>query len=179
MRPAEIAVRYAKALYDLNKGPQERLSQELRVVNEALTSQQEVMSFMTSPLVSADEREAVIGKTIEKLDLSEQIKNLLLLLARKGRIGIFPSLVEAYEARADEAGGIVRGEVHSAVALAPEERKKIENKVSEVTQKQAILTYRENPEVIGGLIAHVGSFTFDDTLQSHLQRLQENLKRSI
>ena len=69
--------------------------------------------------------------------------------------------------------------MRSATVLAPEERKQIETLVSRATKKQVILSYKEDPSLVGGLVAEVGSFTFDDSLISHLKRINEQLTRSV
>src|SRR5262249_48841149 len=97
---------------------------------------------------------------------------------RKNRLGVFKDIVGAYEQIADEAHGVMRGTVRSATVLAPEERKRIETLVSRATAKQVILTYKEDPSLLGGLVAEVGSYTFDDSLLSHLKRINEQLTRS-
>ena len=180
MRYSNLASRYAKALYESSeeKAHREQIAAELRVLKEALTREPELFSAMTSPLFSAEDREAIVGTLLQQVQLSEEVRGLLTVLAKKGRIAIFEDLVSAYQACADQEHGVVRGVVRSAALLSPEERKRIENKVSEVTNKQAILAYREDPTVIGGLIAEVGSYTFDDTLRSHLRRLEDYLNRS-
>jgi F-type H+-transporting ATPase subunit delta len=180
MKCSELAVRYAKALYETSSDPQkqEQIFQEIRVIDAVFEKETGIRDFLTSPLVSAEEREQVVQKALKDLQLSAETKNFVVLLAHNGRLKIFGEIVHAFQAKADQDNDVVRGTVRSAVVLAPEERKKIEKKVSEITKRQAILTYREDTSVIGGLIAEIGSYTFDDTLQSHMLRLQEDLKRS-
>ena len=62
-------------------------------------------------------------------------------------------------------------------SLAPEERQRLEKTIEGVLNKKVILTYKVDPSVIGGLIASVRSFTFDDSIDSHLKRMNEELKR--
>src|SRR4029077_20300117 len=97
----------------------------------------------------------------------------------KNRLGIFSEIVTAFEHITDEAHGVTRGTVRSATVLAPEERKRIETLVGRATKKQVILTYKEDPSLLGGLVAEVGSFTFDDSLHAHLKRINEQLNRSV
>jgi F-type H+-transporting ATPase subunit delta len=94
-------------------------------------------------------------------------------------LGLFHDIVTSYEVIADEAHGVTRGTVRSATVLGPEDRKRIEELVSKATKKQVILTYKEDPALVGGLVAEVGSFTFDDSITSHLKRINEQLTRSL
>ena len=57
------------------------------------------------------------------------------------------------------------------------QRQQIEATVEKVLKKKVIMTYKVDPSVIGGLVAQAGSYTFDDSLNSHLQRLNDELKR--
>lgn len=181
MRSALIASRYARALYNLakEKNEQDSVYQQLRVIDDALSLEKDIMEFVHSPLVRPSQKEKVIEQLAAKVTLPETLKNFLLLLARKDRLAIFPEVMAAYQEISDEAHGVTRGVVRSAAVLPPEERKRIEELVGKATKKQVILTYKEDPSLLGGLVAEVGSFTFDDSLSSHLVRINEQLNRSV
>lgn len=176
---SELAARYAKSLYEA-AAEQNRADQvfvELRALGETFEKDSQIESFLNSPVWKADDKEKILKEATKNSGLSVETNSLLMLLAKKGRLPIFGEIVEAFQARADEAHGVTRGTVRSAIVLSPEERKRIEQTVSNYTKKQVILTYKEDPNVIGGLIAEVGSYTFDDTLKSHLRRINEELNR--
>lgn len=179
MRVSEVANRYASAVYDLaaETGSQEKLFAELRTMSEAISSSPEIEEFFASNLVPSDKKRAAIQKSFEDQKASDELVNLLLVLAEKSRLSIFDQILYAFEQKSDQAHGVTRGVVRSATILSPEERKKIEDKVCEVTNKKVILTYKEDPAIIGGLVAEVDGFRFDDTLQNHLRRLKEEIKR--
>jgi F-type H+-transporting ATPase subunit delta len=63
--------------------------------------------------------------------------------------------------------------------LAQESRTKIEDIVTKVTRKKVILSFVEDAKLIGGTVAQVGGWTFDDSLESHLRRLNEDLNRRM
>lgn len=180
MRQMMIASRYAKAIYSLakEKGEQDSVFAQMRVIEDALSLEKDIAEFVHSPLVRPADKEKVIAQLTAKVNLPEALKNFLLLLAKKDRLGLFPDIVTSYQTIADEAHGVTRGVVRSAAVLAPDERKRIEELVGRATKKQVILTYKEDPSLLGGLIAEVGSYTFDDSLSSHLTRINEQLNRS-
>lgn len=179
MRISEVANRYASAIYDLaaENGNQEKVFGELRVISEATSSSPEIKEFFSSNLVSAEKKSEALKKALKDQKVSEELMNLMLVLAEKSRLSLFDQILYAYEQKSDLAHGVTRGVVRSATILSPEERNKIESKVSEVTKKKVILTYKEDPAIIGGLVAEVDGFRFDDTLQNHLRRLKEEIKR--
>jgi F-type H+-transporting ATPase subunit delta len=181
MRNSILASRYARALYTLAKetNQHELVFDEMRAVEEAFLGDQDIWDFLQSPMVRPVDKVKALEAAFGKISLSETTCHFLLLLARKGRLLIFSDVVVAYQAIADEAHGVTRGVVRSATLLGPDDRKRIEELVSRATKKQVILTYKEDSTLLGGLVAEVGSFTFDDSLTSHLNRINEQLTRSV
>jgi F-type H+-transporting ATPase subunit delta len=179
MRSSQVASRYAKALYGFakEKGEQDQVFDQMRIINEAFENDQEIAGYIHTPLVRPTDKLKVIEKLVGAVPVSESLKNFLLLLAKKNRLPIFAEVVNAYQIIADESHGVTRGVVRSAAVLGPEDRKRIAEIVSKATKKQVILTYKEDPSLLGGLVAEVGSFTFDDSLTSHLKRINEQLTR--
>ncbi len=181
MQTKELANRYAKAILELaaQNGKQEQMLAELRDLQALFEKDRTINEFLNTPLIGAKDRVSVLGAALKGAGLQEGTIAFVMLLAEKNRLGIFDKIVDAVKAQNDLAHGVTRGSVRSAVVLSPEERKGIEETVSRYTKKQVILTYKEDPSVIGGLIAEVGSFTFDDTLTSHLRRLKDEMTRRV
>ena len=175
---SELASRYANALFEAAEATncQDQVFAEMRELNK-IYSEPDVVRYMSSPIIRPAEKIEVVKKAVNNNGLSATTENFLFTLAKKNRLSIFEEIVHAYQSRCDEANGVRRGTVTSASVLPPEERKELEKTVEKVTGKKVILSYEENPDLIGGLIAKVGSYTFDDTLTSHLRRLQDEIKR--
>ena len=180
MRNKNLATRYARAVYSMAKetNEQDQVFEQMRILAEGFELDHEVREFMRSPLVRPADKVKAIEQVVSKLGVSDVLKKFVLLLAKKNRLGIFTEVLAAYQTIADDAHGVTRGQVRSAAVLGPEDRKRIEELVSKATKKQVILTYKEDPALLGGLVAEVGSFTFDDSLVSHLKRINEQLTRS-
>lgn len=181
MRSMLVATRYARAVYNLAKetNEQDAVFEQMRVIDDAFSLEKDIIEFVHSPVVRPTDKVKVIEGLAAKVKLPDVLKNFLLVLARKNRLDLFPEIMTAYQAISDEAHGVTRGVVRSATVLPPDERKRIEQLVGKATKKQVILTYKEDPTLLGGLVAEVGSFTFDDSLSSHLIRIKEQLTRSI
>jgi F-type H+-transporting ATPase subunit delta len=176
----QIATRYARALYNLakDKNEQDNVFSQMRVIEDAFALDKQISEFIHSPLIRPTDKVKAMEKLVTSVGLTEVLKNFLLLLAKKNRLPIFTDVVTAYQTISDEANGVTRGVVRSAAVLGPEDRKRVEEIVSRATKKQVILTYKEDPTLLGGLVAEVGSYTFDDSLTSHLKRIKEQLTRS-
>lgn len=178
MRVSEVSLRYARALYDAAKatGSTDKAFAELREVAKAFESDAAIREFILSPVVAPDQKVAALKSLSGKL--TDVISNTLLLLAEKNRLGIFSELVSAYEQIIDEDHGVTRGVVTSAAPLGADARKRIEETAAKTTGKKVILSFKEDPTLLGGMVAQVGGWTFDDTLETHLTRMNEKLNRS-
>ena len=180
MKRSVIASRYVRAMFELViEGRQLELTlNELRQVL-AIFADKEISIFIVSPVVAAAQKLEAISVALDNKGLSELSKNLLLLLAKRNRLMLLAEVVEVFQLELDKSNGVVRGDVRSAVILDPEERKQIESKVGSFFKKDVILNYSTEPKLVGGLVASVGSFTFDDSISSYLKRLNENLNRGV
>jgi F-type H+-transporting ATPase subunit delta len=176
---SEVARRYARALYDLSKSAQnqDQVFSEIRTLRQVFSTDKVVGEFIASPVVGPDQKLAALKGALSG-KVSQEVTNILMLLAEKNRLEIFSDLVSAFEEISDEDHGVTRGTVRSASPLSPEARKQIEDTVTSVTKKKVILNFTEDPTLLGGMIAQVGGWTFDDSLETHLTRMSEDLNRS-
>ena len=179
MRVSELGNRYAKALFSLateNK-TQEKVFSDLRALEQIFVQDQEAFEYLNSATVRPEEKQLVVKKAVAGSGICGEVENVLDLIAKRNRFGIFSELTAAFQSQIDSANGVARGVVRSASLLGPDERKRIEGMVETVLKKKIIMTYKVDVHLIGGLVAQVGSFTFDDTLDSHLRKIHEDLKR--
>lgn len=178
-KSSELSTRYAKALYLLAEeaGQVERTLEELLSIKDVFLNEPEIIEFVTSPLVGNDKKEAVINDGLNGNKLSPNTKNFLKLLAKKDRFQILPSILDAFQMFIDEKSGVMRGVVTSVSDLSGDEKSKIESTIAQITGKKVMLSYEVDKDLVGGIKAEVGSYTFDDSLTSHLDRLNDDLNR--
>lgn len=174
----EVAIKYGKALFSVTqeKGNSDQVLRELRVLVESL-GQAELTEFLSSSLVPIETRTQFINQAI-KGKVSEQSYNLVLAVLERGRLNQLEGILQAFEEAMDALHGALRGKVTSASALGADERKRVEEQISKTTGKKVILNFEIDPNLVGGMVAQVGGWTIDDSLQSHLTRMGEELNRS-
>lgn len=178
MSVSEVSKRYAKAVYEMAKanGTVEKVLNEIRAIKQVLETDKAIHDFFSTPMVAPEQKTAAI-KAAFSGKLSIETVNTLTLLAEKNRLLIFEDLVSAFEMISDLDHGVMRGQVRSAATLSPESRKNIEDIVAKVTKQKVILNFTEDKSLLGGMVAQVGGWTFDDSLESHLKRINEDLNR--
>ena len=176
---SEVSLRYAKALHEvaLERGTQDKVGLELQSIAKLIKEDADIRKYLNSPVVSRSAKEQVLRKALQAGEVCAETESFLVALAQKDRLQILDEIVEAFQNSRDEANGVTRGTVQSASVLTLEEREEIQKIVEQAIQKKVILSYEESEELIGGVIARVGSYVFDDTLTSHMKKLNDNLTR--
>jgi F-type H+-transporting ATPase subunit delta len=179
MKITEVSRRYAKALMAVAKQKSEhtRAYQELMAVSKIFKTDKAAFDYFVNPLVGPEQKKSVLQTTLKGKGLSEEVYNLMLLLVDKNRINKFDEIIEAYQNQMDLEQGITRGTVSSAKQLTEEAKKDLEAKIHKILNKKIILTYKEDPTLLGGVVAQVGGWTFDDSIETHLIKLNEELNR--
>jgi len=180
MSSISLARSYAQSIFQAAKesNKTDMVYKELKVLDEAFKDET-ISEFFENPTLKAEHKKEAVTALVKQFNFSEEMKSFLMIVADKGRTSVLPKIVDSYQNYIDEDNGVTRGEVVSSHQLSPAEREQITDIVSKKTNKRVILTYKEDSKLIGGLIARVDGFTFDDTLSMHLNRLNEDLKRRV
>jgi F-type H+-transporting ATPase subunit delta len=176
---SQAASRYAKALHQVSseKDSVPKVLDALRALDKAVLALGDEFLEAASPVVSDADKQKIFVDGLKNQNLPEEVLSLLGLLVEKKRLALLPEIALAFQDYSDQLNGVARGTVESTTNLGPEERSRIEELISKVTKKKAILEYKTSPGLIGGLIARVGGYTFDDSLDTQLTLLSEYLKR--
>ena len=120
-------------------------------------------------------RTSLIEAVADKMGLSAPVKKLLVLLAESRKLNLMPDLAAAYRERLLNHQNIVRAEVTSAAPLSPEKTKALEDSLSKVTGKKVDLSVSVDPELLGGVVARIGSTVYDGSVKTQLERMRQQL----
>ena len=174
-----IARRYAKALFDLavEQGKVESWSQSLSSLKQAVEASPELREVLVNPIYSKEQRRAIGRKLAAALRLDAEPANLLFLLGDRNRLGYLAGVADMFGELADAKLGRLRAHVTSAVALDPASAQAIADKLARATKAEVILDRGIDPALLGGVVARVGSFTYDGSLRSQLEQLRRALKQ--
>ena len=65
--------------------------------------------------------------------------------------------------------------ISSASDLSNEEQELLRARFNELTEKQSELEFHLDGDLIGGLVAQIGSTVYDGSIRGHLDRIREQL----
>jgi len=172
------ANRYAKALFDValeEKADLDRIDRDLSEITEILRDNTELMSAVDWANVPDAARQAVMENVLDKMGVAAPVKKLLVLLTGQRKLVYLQDLAEAYRERLLAHQNVVRAEVTSAAPLSPEKTKALEESLSKVTGKKVELSVSVDPELLGGIVARIGSTVYDGSVRTQLARMRQEL----
>jgi F-type H+-transporting ATPase subunit delta len=178
--PHALASRYAQALADAvlaptsGVDPRQALAQ-LRSVEDLVESAPELRNVLLSPAIATSKKRAVMGRFAEQLGVTRLVRNFLFVVVDRRRADILDEIAAAFEAALDERLGFVRAEVTSAAPLSDRQQSALQESLSRVAGKQVRCEFKLNPELIGGVIARIGSKVYDGSVRTQLQSLGQRL----
>lgn len=171
-----VARRYAAALFlsAKRRGEIEGLETDARALREVLAREPRLMSFLGSPEIRDDRKDAVLRAAFEGRARPVMIQFLDLVL-RKNRIGHLPDMIEEFIARAEEARGIVSARVVTAVPLAPDLAEALTERLAGLTGKKIRLAREVDAALLGGAVVTIGDRILNGSVQGRLAKLREEL----
>ncbi len=180
MTSSAIASRYASALVDVVTAPGSKLDpatalRDLRTFEDIVNGSAELRNALTSPAVSLSRKRAVIDRLVTALGVSRVIRNFLLVLSDHRRSGAITEMAGVFEVLLDERLGVVRADVASARELSDGERAGLSDKLAQVTGKKMRMHFAVDPDLIGGVVARVGSSVYDGSVRGQLTALGRKL----
>jgi F-type H+-transporting ATPase subunit delta len=171
------ATRYAKALLEVAAAESDpaRVEQDLAGIVSAITAHAELRQALTSPTVPGQARRGLVGALGERMGVAAPLAKLLQMLAERGRLELLPEILQVYRERLLSHQNIVQAEVASAAPLSPETLEQLAGRLSALTGKRVQLAASVDPELIGGVVARVGSTVYDGSVRTQLEKMKQRL----
>ena len=130
---------------------------------------------MLNPAVPAPRKRAAMEEITKISGLTPIISKLLILLADRDRLGLLKDVAATYRDFLAERQNVVHAEVTSAEPLSNDRVQAIEQRLAAVTGKRVSMTTRVDKDIIGGVVARVGSTIYDASIATQLKKIRERL----
>jgi F-type H+-transporting ATPase subunit delta len=166
--------RYADAAFEigLRDGTVEVWRRELDAAAEMVRSEQ-VLDVLANPAIPLDQRLEATQRAFAKF--SQPVRNLILLLVRRGRIEQLPRVAAEFARRDDERNGLTHAVATSAAPLGEDEIRAIAARLEQVTGQRVALETNVDPGILGGVVVRIGDRLIDGSVRGRLERLRNQL----
>ena len=172
-----IARRYASALADviLERGEAKEVQHELQQWEEVLQSNAALQEVFRNPTIALDQKRAVLSKLIDRARPRPTTTNFLKVLLQNQRLTEISEINQKLAEILDERAGMVAATVTTARPVPGDIQRNLEQRLTAVTQKKVRLNFQQDPDLIGGLVARIGSTVFDGSVRNQLQQIKERM----
>jgi F-type H+-transporting ATPase subunit delta len=149
--------------------------EELDRLVKAFAVEKRLALLLQSPSLPTAKKKAVLADLVALLELSGEISNFLGLLQSKDRLRYLPQIEAEFRRQADEASGVQRVQVYTAIALQDSERKTLTGSLAARSGRQIVLEEHCDPALIGGLQVELNGQVLDGTVRTQLQRIAKTI----
>ena len=173
-----LALTYAQSLLDLaNQQDQTAaVANDLDALEQVIEQNVEFLDLLKSPGISNEERSEALRRIFGGR-LSELLGRFLQVMSERGRLGMLPQVLEAFEHLLDQQLGKVEVDVTVAEHLSDSELETVRGRVSKALGKDAVIHQYVDPEIIGGIVLRVGDQVVDASLRRQLEAMRRKLMK--
>ena len=166
---------YARALFEAaqDQGRLEAVREQLEQVETAAAEVPELRELLRNPQLDPRARAAALEDALAGGD--ELLRNFLLVLVDKGRIGELEVIAEEFERLVAEDEGVLSAELTTAIELSDDDERRLLQQIEDASGRRVEATRHVDPELIGGIVLQVGSHRLDASVRGRLDRLRREL----
>jgi F-type H+-transporting ATPase subunit delta len=166
---------YARALFGAarEEGRLEPVREQLGQIVTAASEVPELRELLRNPQLDPRTRAAALEDVFSGGD--QLVRNFLLVLADKGRIGALEEISGEFERLVSEEEGVLSAELTTAVELSDEDERRLLKQIEDASGRKIEATRQVDPDLIGGIVLQVGSHRLDASVRGRLDGLRRAL----
>jgi F-type H+-transporting ATPase subunit delta len=179
MVTGSLARRYARAVLEIGSanGNLDKLGADLRSLAKAMHDSVELITVLTNPAIRRADRRRVIDSLLETIGALPHSKNLVYLLLDGERLSSVGAISREVDAMIEAKAGRMSAEVTSAKPLDASQLSQIITALERLSGRKVAVTRREDPNLLGGVVAKLGDVVYDGSLRTQLRTLRDELTK--
>jgi F-type H+-transporting ATPase subunit delta len=177
MVTGSLARRYARAVVELGTadGNLDKLGADLRALAHAMHDSTELVTVLTNPAIRRADRRRVIDGLLARISAAPHTRNLVYLLLDGERLASLEAISREVDAMIEARAGRMLAEVTSARPLDHAQLSQITAALEQASGKKVSVTKREDPGLLGGVVAKLGDTVYDGSLRTQLRAMRDEL----
>jgi F-type H+-transporting ATPase subunit delta len=176
MSEQRVASRYAKALIDLSKEQNnlDVILNDMKDFLETLKRNPQLEIMLKSPVVTGDNKMAVLKKIFEK-SYHKNTMSFFAIIVRKNRAFYLSVIAKVFVEQYNTFNNIMQASVKTAHAIDEKLTEEIKQFISNYSGKKVELKTIVDPKLIGGLVIQMEDKLFDASISGKLNKLKHDL----
>lgn len=174
MAKRAYARRYSQAVFEIAVEKQEldKWQSDLSQI-AGLSEDANFMALLENPKLHFDDKAGLLAERLS--DINPLALNLVYLLVARGKLSMVGEIADEYQRLLDSYHGIERAEVLTAIALADEDKPRLEERLGTLVDKKVVIKPEVDSSLIGGIVARIGGKLIDGSTRSRLEALKKEL----
>ena len=140
---------------------------------DAVESSDELRSLLRNPQIEPHVKRDALAAALA--DADPLVRNVLLLLAEKGRLGEVGEIRDELERLIAQQERVLELELTTAVELSDDEAAKVVGQIEQASGRKVEAARSVDPELIGGIVIQAGSQRLDASVRGRLDQLRQEL----
>lgn len=179
MSARSAARRYAAVLFEVvnQAGDVSSAQRDLDAFVQLVADHADLRAVLASPAVTSAQKHAVLTQLFDSAggEFTVEVRRLVLMLAERDRLGALADVARAYRTRVMEHQRVMDAQVVTAAPLPEAQRTSLVTALSAASDADVRLQETVDPDIVGGIIARVGSVVFDASLTRQLEKMRQRL----
>jgi F-type H+-transporting ATPase subunit delta len=146
---------------------------QLEQVVAAAAEVPELRELLRNPQLDPRARAAALEDVLAGGD--ELLRNFLLVLVDKGRIGELEVIAQEFERLVSASEGVLSAELTTAIELSDDDERRLLKQIEDASGHKVEATRHVDPGLIGGIVLQIGSHRLDASVRGRLERLRREL----
>ena len=177
MRSYMIAERYAGGLSAAiaDSARLESVLQSLMDLRNLYETEHDLRTVLGNQTIEIQKRAAILDEVLDNMEVPKELARFAQVLLKRGRIPLIDDVEEIFATIVDKRLNRIEAKVTSAVPLSQDQKEKVTSSLEAFSGKTVRTTCKVDPEVLGGVVARIGSTVIDGSLRSKLDQLKHSL----
>jgi len=180
MKKKILTRRYGQGLINALKDEEDfrKVGADLSASADLLVGSGKAAAFLSNPFYPKNAKIRVVDEILDKAGSDRRVRNFLRLLLEKGRFELLPDILTLLPELWNDRQGVVTVDVASAAPLSEAQKKALREALESREGRPVSLSFRLDPELIGGLSIRKGNEIMDLSLRGRLDRLRDLLSEN-
>jgi len=174
MISGSLSRRYAKALFAIGSDDKSigKMGEQISWLGKSMKEVPELGECLGNPAFPKVERRQILTALFDKISALPTVRNFGFLLLDKDRLAVLPAIATELMRLINETAGRVSATVTSATPLTQVQLSYLRSALETVSGKKVDIEKKEDPSLIGGIVAQVGDLVYDNSLRTQLEQIK-------
>ena len=173
-----VAKRWALALMELAQEDEniskEDILDDLKEIANTIESSAELSEVINNPSIPSEEKQIVLCKLFQN-SIMPIVYNFLFALNLRKRVSIISEIAVEFSKELERIKNVAHVNVISAIELVDERKEQIKAKIAEKLNKDVIVEWGVDSDIIAGLIFNIDEMIIDNSIRHKLEDLSKEI----